>query len=109
MDALNRNLQSRIEQLSANFPIIVILGVRQCGKSTLAKSVGHNWKYYDLENPNHFERITSDPVLFFRENSEHDIINEAQISPQIFSTLRGVVDERRDLNGCFISTANTCN
>lgn len=106
MDALSRNLQSRIEQLSANFPIIVILGVRQCGKSTLAKSVGHNWKYYDLENPNHFERITSDPVLFFRENGEHVIIDEAQISPQIFSTLRGVVDERRDLNGRFILTGS---
>ena len=27
MDALNRNLQTRIKQLSANFPIIVILGL----------------------------------------------------------------------------------
>ena len=49
MDALNRNLQTRIKQLSANFPIIVILSVRQCGKSTLAKFVGRDWIYYDLE------------------------------------------------------------
>ena len=78
MDALSRNIQARIEQLSANFPIIVILGVRQCGKSTLAKSVGPDWKYYDLENPNHLERIQGDPLLFFRENSQHVIIDEAQ-------------------------------
>ncbi len=106
MDAFKRNLQPRIEQLSANFPIIVILGVRQCGKSTLAKLVGDGWKYYDLENPNHLERITSDPVLFFRENNEHIIIDEAQLYPQLFSTLRGVVDERRESNGRFILTGS---
>ena len=70
MDALNRNMQTRIKQLSANFPIIVILGVRRFGKSTLAKSVGRDWKYYDLENPNHLERIKSDHVLFFKENNQ---------------------------------------
>ena len=106
MDALNRNMQTRIKQLSANFPIIVILGVRQCGKSTLAKSVGRDWKYYDLENPNHLERIKSDPVLFFRENNQHVIIDEAQTYPQLFATLRGVVDERRDINGRFILTGS---
>lgn len=106
MDALKRNLQARIEQLSANFPIIVILGVRQCGKSTLAKIVGRDWKYYDLENLNHLERISNDPVLFFKENNEHVIIDEAQIYPQLFATLRGVVDEQRENNGRFILTGS---
>ena len=106
MDVLNRNLQTRIEQLSANFPIIVILGVRQCGKSTLAKTVGRDWKYYDLENLNHLERISSDPVLFFKENSDHVIVDEAQIYPPLFATLRGVVDEQRENNGRFILTGS---
>ena len=106
MDVLNRNLQTRIEQLSANFPIIVILGVRQCGKSTLAKTVGSDWKYYDLENLNHLARISSDPVLFFKENSDHVIIDEAQTYPGLFATLRGVVDEQRENNGRFILTGS---
>ena len=106
MDVLNRNLQIRIEQLSANFPIIVILGVRQCGKSTLAKTVGRDWKYYDLENLNHLERISSDPVLFFKENSDQVIVDEAQIYPPLFATLRGVVDEQRENNGRFILTGS---
>ena len=106
MDVLNRNLRTRIEQLSANFPIIVILGVRQCGKSTLAKTVGRDWKYYDLENLNHLERISSDPVLFFKENSDHVIVDEARIYPPLFATLRGVVDEQRENNGRFILTGS---
>lgn len=106
MDALGRNLRTRIAQLSANFPILVILGVRQCGKSTLAKTVGSDWKYYDLENLNHLERISSDPVLFFKENSDHVIIDEAQTYPGLFATLRGVVDEQRENNGRFILTGS---
>jgi predicted AAA+ superfamily ATPase len=99
-------LQKRIEQLSVNFPIIVILGVRQCGKSTLATTLGRDWKYYDLENLNHLERISNDPVLFFKENSEHVIVDEAQIYPPLFATLRGVVDEHRESNGRFILTGS---
>lgn len=106
MDALTRNLQTRIEQLSANFPIVVVLGVRQCGKSTLARTVGQDWKYYDLENLNHLERIRNDPVLFFKENSDHIIVDEAQIYPPLFATLRGVVDEQRENNGRFILTGS---
>ena len=86
MDALMRNIQPKIERLLERFPIVVILGARQCGKSTLAKNLAKNWKYYDLENPAHFELISSDPLLFFKENPEHLIIDEAQSFPKLFNT-----------------------
>ena len=106
MDVLKRNLERRIRHLHATFPIVVILGVRQCGKSTLAKIIGSDWKYYDLENLSHFDLIKNDPVLFFQENNEKIIIDEAQVYPELFSTLRGVVDEDRDNNGRFILTGS---
>ena len=106
MDVLTRNLEHRIQNLHTNFPIVVILGVRQCGKSTLAKVIGRDWKYYDLENLSHFSLISNDPVLFFKENNEKVIIDEAQIYPELFSTLRGVVDEDRNNNGRFILTGS---
>lgn len=106
MDYLQRNLEPRIKRLLSTFPIVVILGVRQCGKSTLAKTIGEDWQYYDLENPSTFELIANDPVLFFRENNEHVIIDEAQCYPELFATLRGVVDESRDTNGRYILTGS---
>ena len=106
MDALNRNLAQRIQRLLVNFPIVVILGVRQCGKSTLAKMIGNNWKYFDLENLSHFELIKGDPILFFKENDEKIIIDEAQRYPELFTTLRGVVDEDRNNAGRFILTGS---
>ena len=91
----------------SNFPVLVILGVRQCGKSTLAKMIGKDWKYYDLEKSSHFNLIENDPELFFRENSTNIIIDEAQLNPKIFTTLRAVIDEKRNLNGRFILTGSS--
>jgi hypothetical protein len=106
MDAIRRNLFTRIHYLCENFPIVVILGVRQCGKSTLARAIGRHWKYYDLENPAHQALIRNDPVLFFRENRQHVILDEAQTYPELFTTLRGVVDADRDMNGRYILTGS---
>lgn len=106
MDGIKRLITPKINELLQNFPILVILGVRQCGKSTLAKALGPHWKYFDLENPTHFNLIENDPVLFFKENHQHIIIDEAQISPKLFKTLRGVVDENRSINGRFILTGS---
>jgi len=106
MDALNRNLQQRILRLCESFPIVVVLGVRQCGKSTLVQAIGGRWGYYDLENPTHLELIRNDPVLFFRENPQHILFDEAQVYPELFTTLRGVVDKERDHNGRFLLTGS---
>jgi predicted AAA+ superfamily ATPase len=106
MDGKNRNVEYKISILLRQFPIVVILGTRQCGKSTIAKMVGPGWKYFDLENYQDYDRINDDPNLFFRENSDHIIIDEAQKSPRIFEILRGVIDKDREKKGRFILTGS---
>ena len=78
----------------------------QCSKSTLAKIIGRDWKYYDLENLSHFNLIRNDPVLFFKENDEKVIIDETQHCPELFATLRNVIDKDRNNNGRFILTGS---
>lgn len=107
MDGLKRNVESKINRLLENFPVLVILGVRQCGKSTISKMIGKDWSYYDLEKSSHFDLIDNDPILFFKENPKGVIIDEAQLNPKIFSTLRSVIDENRELNGRFILTGSS--
>ena len=106
MDALKRHLTAKINRLLASFPVVVILGARQCGKSTLAQMIGKNWDYVDLENPVHYQRVSDDPVLFFKQHNHHLIIDEAQKSPQLFEVLRGVVDAERQLKGRFLLTGS---
>ena len=106
MHLKKRNIADKVKYLLSYFPVVVILGARQSGKSTLAKIIGADWKYFDLENIRDFDRITGDPILFFRENQNHIIIDEVQKSPQLFETLRGVIDQSRQKKGRFILTGS---
>jgi len=106
MDGVRRNIEEKVNRLAHSFPIVVILGARQCGKSTLSQMLRPDWKYFDLENPNHYQRITDDPMLFFRENPHHLIIDKAQRLPSLFDVLRSVVDTQRNLKNCFILTGS---
>jgi predicted AAA+ superfamily ATPase len=80
------------------FPVVTILGPRQCGKSTLAGEIGkdfENFLFVDLENPADRLRI-NDLSLFFNLNKGATIcIDEAQIMPNLFPELRSIIDKDR--------------
>jgi len=86
------------------FPAVVILGPRQCGKSTLAKILSEkidNFLYLDLQNRDDLAKL-SEPSLFFRANKEKTIcLDEIQLVPDLFSILRSEIDADRR-NGRFI-------
>ena len=91
-----REITKEIEDSLNHFPAVALLGPRQCGKSTLAKSIISkipNSLYLDLENPIDIGKLI-DPVFFFKTNSDKLIcLDEIQRLPQIFSTLRSIIDE----------------
>lgn len=89
------------------FPAVVILGARQCGKTTLAKALRPDWLYMDLEKPSDFNRIDLDPEFFLQQNPEHIIFDEAQLSPTLFEILRGSIDNDRNKTGRFIITGSS--
>ena len=107
MSDYNRNMELKINSYLSIFPAVVITGVRQCGKTTLAKKLAPNWSYFDLENPDDFDRITSDPTFFFKKYPEKVIIDEAQKYPELFETIRGVIDQDRQKKGRFILTGSS--
>ncbi|VAW39443.1 ATPase (AAA+ superfamily)-like, partial [hydrothermal vent metagenome] len=73
-----RYIKNKVARLLEMFPAVAVIGARQCGKSTLVKNLRPEWKYYDLENTNDYQLITSDPVAFFAVNTGNVIIDEAQ-------------------------------
>lgn len=102
-----RNHHDKIIKLLGQFPCVAIIGARQVGKSTLAKSCCPDWHYIDLERPDTLERIQADPVFFFEQYPRHIIIDEAQTYPDLFNVLRGVIDSDREQNGRFILTGSS--
>ena len=104
---LSRNTAVKVNALLEVFPAVLILGVRQSGKTTLARQVRADWKYFDLENINDIDFISSDPDFFFKEYPRHLIIDEAQEFPNLFKQLRGVIDSDRGHKNRFILTGSS--
>ncbi len=104
---LQRNLSYKILKLLDLFPVVAIIGVRQSGKTELVKSLRPTWQYFDLEKQDDFELISRDPVLFFDRYPSDLILDEAQESPELFKTLRGVIDQNRSEKGRFLITGSS--
>lgn len=102
-----RVLEEKINRLLDMFPVVAVIGPRQCGKSTLVRGLRGDWKYYDLESPDDYQLISNDPVSFFTLNTDQVIIDEAQQYPDLFKVLRGVVDADRKRKGRFILTGSS--
>ncbi|MCD4682760.1 MAG: ATP-binding protein [Bacteroidales bacterium] len=96
---IKRNLQSRILNLLEHFPAVAILGPRQIGKTTLAKSlvsyIDKDVVYLDLELPVDLNKL-SNPQTFFENNSNKClVIDEIQRVPDLFPVIRAVIDQHR--------------
>jgi len=89
------------------FPCVVIIGPRQCGKTILAKSLRPDWKYFDLENIQTFDKIHDDINFFFQKNNSQLIIDESQLSPKLFGAIRGEIDNDRNNKNRFILTGSS--
>ncbi|MCU7836622.1 MAG: AAA family ATPase [gamma proteobacterium symbiont of Taylorina sp.] len=107
MAYIKRNLHNKMNELLGYFPCLVIWGPRQCGKTILSTMLRPKWKYFDLENPQTFDKIHEDMNFFFNQNNTDIIIDEAQLSSKLFQVLRGVIDEKRELNNRFILTGSS--
>jgi len=89
-------------------PTILIHGPRQCGKTTLALTVGEESDYRYLSFDDEVVRAGAkeDPVAFVHDLPERIILDEVQHVPEIFSSLKLAIDRRRE-PGRFILTGST--
>jgi uncharacterized protein len=94
-----RLVSKKILEDAQYFPVLSIIGPRQVGKTTLAKSLqsqlGKETIYLDLEYDED-ARLLEQPTRFLQQNVEKCvIIDEVQRAPQLFTLLRALVDQQR--------------
>jgi predicted AAA+ superfamily ATPase len=95
MKPLHRHAAERLHELLASSPAVLVLGPRQCGKSTLVRTELDGWHHVDLERQRDHDRIAGDIEGFFAAHPDHVVIDEAQRLPQLFTSLRPILDEDR--------------
>nr|WP_315421340.1 ATP-binding protein [uncultured Pedobacter sp.] len=90
-----RNLAAHLKNKLKKSPAIAILGPRQVGKTTLAKSLSSDYIYLDMENPRDVAKL-QDAYTFLESLQDYTvIIDEVQLLPELFSLLRPLIDAKR--------------
>ena len=100
---IERGIRVHLEGLIDRFPAVGLLGPRQVGKTTLGLAIaeslpnlaGERAHYLDLELQSDRARL-SDPELYLSQYEDRLVIlDEIHRVPEIFQTLRGLIDQRR--------------
>ncbi|MDR1358951.1 MAG: ATP-binding protein [Coriobacteriales bacterium] len=98
---IKRTIEKQLAELLSYYPIVVLTGPRQSGKTTLLRSMFPQREYFNLENPSTLDAVKADPSSFLELHGSNVIIDEAQRFPELFSFIQASVDEQRE-KGRFI-------
>lgn len=91
-----RTIKNTILQASETFPVVLLTGPRQVGKSTLLESLAEpDRKRVSLDNPTVRALAQKDPELFLQRYSPPVLIDEVQYAPELFPFIKILVDSRK--------------
>ncbi len=106
-DFIPRRLQLPLMEALEYFPVNLIHGPRQCGKTTLAQSVGETlgYSYFTLDDVDTHAFAQADPMGFIFDCPNRTILDEIQLAPELFRVIKLSVDRNR-VPGRFILTGS---
>ena len=93
---LSRALEPCVRTAAAAFPVVVLTGPRQCGKTTLLQGLfGTTHGYVTLDHPDLVARAHADPVSFLRDHPSPLVLDEVQHAPGLLPYIKAAVDADR--------------
>ncbi len=98
MAYLSRSLAASITTASRQFPVLMLTGPRQVGKTTLLKSLCENdaaqpaRRYVTLDNPLMLALAREEPALFLQRFPPPVLIDEIQYAPGLLPLIKEAVD-----------------
>ena len=107
MSSLQRSAFKSIKELLKLFPCVAILGARQVGKSFLLKQLFPKIRIYDFEDEDDLSLAQASVKTFIQSSDIPLVIDEAQLLPELFKSLRVEIDKNRKENGRFIITGSS--
>lgn len=94
-----RTLSRIINEVSHTFPVLLLTGPRQVGKTTLLMSCAEEGRHYvTLDDLDIRQMAQQDPGLFIQTYPAPLMIDEVQYAPQLFSYIKMIVDREKKQN-----------
>ncbi|GJM07712.1 MAG: ATPase [marine bacterium B5-7] len=93
---LKRTLAKTIQEASQHFPVLLLSGPRQIGKTTLLEMCAEDKRHYvTLDDFQARSLAQTDPALFLQAHPAPVIIDEVQYAPALLSAIKMLVDKEK--------------
>ena len=95
MPYIKRSLEKVVLQVSKEYPVVLISGPRQVGKTTMLKKLmeGTDRNYVSLDDLQERALAKNDPEMFLQLHKPPVLIDEVQYAPELFSMIKLIVDK----------------
>ncbi len=101
-----RQIQPILLSRAQQYPVVIVTGPRQSGKTTLCQQTFPDKPYTNLERPDLRDFARTDPRAFLAQFGKHGaVIDEIQRVPELLSWIQVEVDEKKQM-GQFILTGS---
>ncbi len=102
----SRILSSRLQQLAAAFPAVVVSGARQVGKTTLLRHLFPDHDYVVFDASLDQENARREPQLFLKNHPPPVILDEIQYAPELVAAIKRQIDRDPRRAGQFLLTGS---
>ena len=95
MNYIKRNLENVVSQVTKEYPVVLVTGSRQVGKTTMLQKLmdGTERGYVTLDDLNERNIAKTDPELFLQLHKPPVLIDEVQYAPELFTYIKIHVDK----------------
>lgn len=103
---IRRQLAGEIASLARSFPVVVLVGPRQVGKTSLLESTFAELPFVPLDLASNAEMAETRPEEFLATYPPPVVLDEVQYAPALFRHLKAAVDRRAGEKGLFLLTGS---
>ena len=98
MNYIPRNLEVIVKQVTEEYPVVLVTGPRQVGKTTMLQRLMENTGrgYVSLDDLNERSLAREDPELFLQLHKPPVLVDEVQYAPELFTYIKIYVDTHHE-------------
>ncbi len=103
---IEREISKELLQIARTFPVVVLVGPRQIGKTSLLERLFSEYAYVSLDVGSNAEAAETRPQEFLDRYPPPVVLDEIQYAPSFFRYIKTYVDAHKGKKGLFIITGS---